>query len=116
VLPAVSIDHLGLSRSGLNSLTRLVEQGVRVKACGFGRVDFAVKPVLQDLYAVNPKALMFGTDLPSTRAPRPFHEDDIQLLIDALGQDAASNVLSRNAIEFYKLQKTADGSLRRITR
>lgn len=37
-LPAVSIDHLGLSEEGLPHLLKLVEKGVRVKATGFGRV------------------------------------------------------------------------------
>ncbi len=114
-LPAASIDHLGLSRSGLHTLQRLVERGVRVKASGFGRVDFAVTPAIRDLYAANPKALMFGTDLPATRSPRRFHVDDIRLIIDALGNQAAQEVLSHNAIEFYNLHKAADGRLRRTT-
>ena len=41
-LPAVSIDHLGLSREGPPHVLRLAERGVRVKATGFGRVDFDV--------------------------------------------------------------------------
>ncbi|MET0105482.1 MAG: amidohydrolase family protein [Sedimenticola sp.] len=100
-LPRVSIDHLGLSKDGLATLLRLVEQGVHVKATGFGRVDFDVKAVLRDLYAANPNALMFGTDLPSTRAPRPYRDDDLSLVVDALGEDQADRVLYRNALEFY---------------
>ena len=75
-LPAVSIDHLGLSKAGFPTLLKLAEKGVRVKATGFGRVDFDVRPALTELYAANPRALMFGTDLPSTRAPRPYLDDD----------------------------------------
>ncbi|MBF7142523.1 MULTISPECIES: amidohydrolase family protein [Pseudomonas] len=101
-LPAVSIDHLGLSGEGLPALQRLVEQGVRVKACGFGRVDFAVGPALQQLDAANPHALMFGSDLPSTRAPRPFQAADITLIKDALGEARAQAVLWRNAQAFYR--------------
>lgn len=104
-LPSVSIDHLGLSQSGLSVLIKLVEKGVRVKATGFGRVDFDVKRALQDLYSANPTSLMFGTDLPSTRAPIPYSDNDFLLVIDALGEDGASDVLSRNAIDFYRPSK-----------
>ena len=107
-LPSVSIDHLGLSKSGLRLLTKLVEKGVRVKATGFGRVDFEVKSALQNLYSANPKSLMFGTDLPSTRAPIPYSDNDFLLVIDALGLDGARDVLSRNAIDFYKPRKTVN--------
>lgn len=106
-LPAVSIDHLGLSKSGFSILLKLVERGVRVKASGFGRVDFDVKTALRDLYAANPAALMFGTDLPSTRAERPYLDDDCTLIIEALGEDQAARVLYNNAIEFYRLHKSS---------
>src|SRR5699024_1156912 len=71
-LPAVSIDHLGLSKRGLPNLLSLVNKGVKVKATGFGRVDFDVAEAIKQIYSINPDALMFGTDLPSTRAKRPF--------------------------------------------
>ena len=100
-LPAVSIDHLGLSKQGFGSLLRLVEKGVKVKATGFGRVDFDIKAALRDLYQANPTALIFGTDRPSTRAPRPYSDQDILIVIDALG-DAADQVLYENAIAFYR--------------
>ncbi|WP_022957532.1 amidohydrolase family protein [Spongiibacter tropicus] len=102
-LPAVSIDHLGLSKKGLPLLYRLVEKGVRVKATGFGRVDFAVSQVLRRLYDINPQALMFGTDLPSTRSPRPFNPVDIEIIGNTLGDDGARRVLWENAAEFYRL-------------
>jgi predicted TIM-barrel fold metal-dependent hydrolase len=104
-LPAVSIDHLGLSKAGFPTLLKLAEKGVRVKATGFGRVDFDVRPVLTDLYAANPRALMFGTDLPSTRAPRPYQDDDYTLVLETLGEERAANVLYKNAIEFYRPRK-----------
>jgi predicted TIM-barrel fold metal-dependent hydrolase len=102
-LPAVSIDHLGLSRAGLPQLLRLVERGVRVKATGFGRVDFDVADALRRIHAVDPSALMFGTDLPSTRAAVPFRPADIDLVVDALGEDAAGRVLWQNARDFYTM-------------
>jgi len=101
-LPAVSIDHLGLAKEGFSTLLRLAEHGVRVKATGFGRVDFDVQTALKELYAANPDALMFGTDLPSTRAPRPYTDEDCTLVIDNLGEDAARKVLCENAVAFYR--------------
>ncbi|EXJ15342.1 amidohydrolase family protein [Imhoffiella purpurea] len=102
-LPAVSIDHLGLSRRGLPRLLRLVEHGARVKASGFGRVDFDVGEALQAIHRADPGALMFGTDLPSTRAPRPFSDVDVGLVIDALGEEGAELALWENARAFYRL-------------
>ena len=104
-LPAVSIDHLGLSQAGFPTLLRLAEQGVRVKVTGFGRVDFDVRGALKDLFAANPEVLMFGTDVPSTRAPRPYADDDFQLVLDTLGAEAARRVFSENALEFYRVEE-----------
>ncbi|MFP3515403.1 amidohydrolase family protein [Pseudomonas sp. SIMBA_077] len=103
-LPALSIDHLGLSHEGLPSLLHLAERGVRIKACGFGRVDFDVAPVLKKIHAANPDALMFGTDLPSTRAPRTFENNDIDILVNALGESGAHKALWQNARDFYRLR------------
>jgi predicted TIM-barrel fold metal-dependent hydrolase len=103
-LPAVSIDHLGLSAEGLPTLLALAEKGVGVKASGFGRVDFDVRTALKNLYAANPDALMFGTDLPSTRAARPYSDRDFQLVIDTLGEEAARRVFHTNAINFYRIR------------
>lgn len=105
-LPAVSIDHLGLSKSGFEVLTHLAEKGVRIKATGFSRVDFDVKAGLKDLYSANPSSLMFGSDLPSTRAPSPYSDNDFILAAETLGEEAAINIFSKNAIEFYKPKHT----------
>ncbi|HWO43555.1 MAG TPA: amidohydrolase family protein [Candidatus Eisenbacteria bacterium] len=104
-LPAVSIDHLGLSKAGFPTLLKLAERGVRVKATGFGRVDFDVRPAIAELYAANPRALMFGTDLPSTRAPRPYRDDDFDLVLETLGEEKAADVFYKNAIAFYRPKK-----------
>lgn len=101
-LPSVSIDHQGLSSEGFATLLKLVENGVHVKATGFGRVDFEVKAALKELFSANPDALMFGTDLPSTRAPRPYEDNDFDLVIEALGAKNASKVLFENAARFYR--------------
>lgn len=108
-LPAVSIDHLGLSKAGLPTLLMLAEQGVGIKATGFGRVDFDngadinLLTALRDLHLANPAALMFGSDLPSTRAPRPFLQSDITRLIDSVGEAQADAVLHGNAARFYRM-------------
>jgi len=102
-LPAVSIDHLGLSAEGLPALLKLAEGGGRIKACGFGRVDFDVSQALQEIHSANPQALMFGSDLPSTRAARPYSDSDFRLVIDALGEEAASQVFYKNAADFYRI-------------
>ena len=100
-LPSVSIDHLGLSKAGLGILLKLAEKGVHVKATGFGRVDFDVRTVLHEIYTANPDSLMFGSDLPSTRAPRPYTDDDYSLVIEAIGDEGARKVLCTNAIALY---------------
>jgi predicted TIM-barrel fold metal-dependent hydrolase len=104
-LPAVSIDHLGLSKAGFATLLKLAEKGVRVKATGFGRVDLEVDRALRELYAANPRSLMFGTDLPSTRAPRPYRDDDYTLVLETLGEEKAADVFYRNALAFYRPKK-----------
>lgn len=103
-LPAVCIDHLGLSKVGFNTLLKLAEHNVRVKASGFGRVDFDVVTALKELYSINPKCLMFGTDLPSTRALRPYRNSDYSLVTNTFSQEDAENILYKNAIEFYKIK------------
>ncbi|MFG6115932.1 amidohydrolase family protein [Halobacillus sp. MO56] len=100
-LPAVSIDHLGLTESGFDTLLNLVSHGVKVKATGFGRVNIDVAQALQAIVHVNPDALMFGTDLPSTRAPRPFCDTDIELIQETLGEELAEKVLYSNAADWY---------------
>lgn len=56
-LPAISIDHLGLSEEGLPHLLRLVDKGIHVKATGFGRVELNIENALKSIYKVNPDAL-----------------------------------------------------------
>ncbi|MDO5511166.1 amidohydrolase [Corynebacterium sp.] len=100
-LPAVSIDHLGMSREGLPHLLRLVEAGVKVKATGFGRLDFDALEAVTAIMDLDPTALMAGTDLPSTRAPRAFEEADLQLLRDNLSPEHLDAVFHSNAEAFY---------------
>lgn len=103
-LPRYSIDHLGLSQAGFATLCRLAERGAGIKATGFSRGDLDVAAALRTLHAANPECLLFGTDLPSTRAPRPFGPGDIALLREALGEAAAQRVLGANGRRFYRLE------------
>ena len=105
-LPAVSIDHLGLSKAGFSTLLKLVEKGIYIKASGFGRVDFDVRAAIVELYSANPKSLMFGTDLPSTRADKPFNDNDYFLIEEILEPDQACNIFFRNAIDLYRPKET----------
>jgi predicted TIM-barrel fold metal-dependent hydrolase len=101
-LPSISIDHLGMSRDGLPYLLNLVDRGARVKASGFGRGDLDVPTTLHRIHAVNPHALMFGSDLPSTRAERPFEAADLDLIAECVGDDV-DLVFGENARMFYRL-------------
>ena len=100
-LPKASIDHLGLSEAGLPHLLRLVERGVKVKATGFGRLDFDPLDALRRIQTENPNALMFGTDLPSTRAKRPFRTEDIDLILRNFSTEDSARILRKNAAAFY---------------
>jgi hypothetical protein len=73
-----------------------------VKATGFGRLDFDPGPALHELARVNPDALLFGTDLPSTRAPRPFRAEDLSLVNEVLGPDLAARAVYLNAVALYR--------------
>lgn len=104
-LPKIVIDHLGMSEKGLPVLLDLVDAGAYVKATGFGRVDMNVPIVLEKIAASNPNALIFGTDLPSTRAKRPFSRTDIELIKQVLGPVLARKALWSNARSLYQLSK-----------
>jgi len=84
-LPRLSVDHLGLDAEALPVLQRL---GCMVKATGFGRVDLDVEATLR---ALDPDKLLFGTDLPGTRARRPFAPRDLELVASIAPQALADN-------------------------
>ncbi|MGO1942981.1 MAG: amidohydrolase family protein [Ancrocorticia sp.] len=100
-LPAISIDHLGMHQDGLPQLLRLVEGGAKVKATGFGRVELDPLAVIRAIMKVNPSALMVGTDLPSTRARRPFANEDFSIIAQNLDPEQIEAVFWNNAAEFY---------------
>jgi predicted TIM-barrel fold metal-dependent hydrolase len=98
VAPRLVIDHLGMTQAGLPALLDLVKGGAYVKASGFGRIDVDPYSAVRAIAAINPAAPMFGSDLPGTRAPRPFAEADIELVADAAGERA----LYDNALAHYR--------------
>lgn len=111
-LPVASIDHLGMYPDGLPALLELAGRGVRIKATGFGRLktvaipDFDISKTIREIVHANPAALLFGTDLPGTRAPRPFQLEDLALLRDALADFddvQLERVLYQNAVDFYRI-------------
>jgi predicted TIM-barrel fold metal-dependent hydrolase len=103
-LPAVSIDHLGMHADGLPTLLRLVERGVKVKATGFGRVELDPAEVVRRIVDTDPTALMVGTDLPSTRAKRPFADSDFTLIREVLTPAEADAVFWDNAARFCGIE------------
>ncbi len=107
-LPKVVVDHLGLSDRALPALLTLAEGGGHVKASGFGRVSGNVSAMLAAIADADPAALIFGSDLPSTRAPRPFLPSDIDLVRDALGPANARRALHDNALALYRPRKPID--------
>ena len=102
-LSRVVVDHLGLSQAGLPALLRAVERGWRVKATGFSRGDLDVPAALRAIHDADPGALLFGTDLPSTRAPRPFADEDLALVREIGGPRA----VRENAVALYRPARAA---------
>jgi predicted TIM-barrel fold metal-dependent hydrolase len=101
-LPQIVIDHMGMTEQGLPVILDLVDSGAKIKVTGFGRVNMNVPKALELIAARNPNALMFGTDLPSTRAKRPFESADIQLVKDVLGPIVSEKALWSNAVGLYR--------------
>lgn len=100
VLPKVSIDHRGMHADGLPNLLHLVEQGVKVKTTGFGRASLDPAETIKAIVAVDSTALMVGTDLPATRARRPFEDADFNLIRDALGEAQVTDVFWKTRWSF----------------
>ena len=103
-LPKLSIDHLGMNGEGLPVLLDLVAAGWKVKATGFGRVKMDVPKVLEAVAKKSPDALVFGTDIPSTRAARPFEPADNDLIERVLGRELAQKAFWDNPLALYRIK------------
>jgi predicted TIM-barrel fold metal-dependent hydrolase len=108
-LPQLCIDHLGMTEAGVPVLLDLVAAGCKVKATGFGRVMLDVPKTLEQVAQKNPNALVFGTDIPSTRAKRPFMPADIDLVEHVLGLDLAKKAFWDNPLALYRVKQIAAG-------
>ena len=100
-LPQVSIDHLGLTERHEKDLLELVAAGAKVKATRFSILTFDIAARMRRIIDINPDALMFGTDLPGTRAPRPFAVNDIRLLQQEFNESLRHKILYTNAYQLY---------------
>ncbi len=103
-LPQIAIDHLGMTEEGVPVLLDLVAAGCKVKATGFGRTKADVPKTLEKIAQKNPNALVFGTDIPSTRAPRPFMPSDIDLVEKVLGPELAKRTFWDNPVALYRVK------------
>src|SRR5882757_8889328 len=102
-LPQLCIDHLGMTEAGVPVLLDMVAAGCKVKATGFGRVKLDVPATLEAIAKKSPDALVFGTDIPSTRAARPFQPSDIDLVEKVLGPELAQKTFWDNPIALYRV-------------
>jgi predicted TIM-barrel fold metal-dependent hydrolase len=73
-----------------------------VKATGFGRIDMDPAPAIKAIAAANPESLMFGSDLPSQRARRPFEPADMDLIRANIDPALERRVFYDNAVRFYR--------------
>jgi predicted TIM-barrel fold metal-dependent hydrolase len=105
-LPSFSIDHMGICVEGLRELYNLVEQGARVKVSGFRQLEFnqdTLAQSLQEIYAINPNSLIFGSNLPESRDMRGAHESDIAFIQNLFSIDDAERIFYKNALQFYQI-------------
>ena len=103
-LPQLSVDHLGMTEAGVPVLLDLVAAACKVKATGFGRVKLDVAATLEAVAKQDPGALVFGTDIPSTRAERAFDASDIALVENVLGPELAGKAFWDNPVALYRMK------------
>lgn len=103
-LPQVCVDHLAMSDDTSGALLRLVESGMAVKATGFGRIHVSdPDELMRTIVGINPAALIFGSDLPSTRAKTPFRDTDLDRIATAVGAEHIAAVLAHNGRTLYRV-------------
>lgn len=103
-LPKASIDHLGMGKSSSEKLAKFLAEGVAVKVTGFGRIDYSrteIAKLLPKLFAENPDALLFGSDLPGTRARERFSLKDLELIQNLFSEEHARKILLTNGQNWY---------------
>ena len=102
-LPKVTIDHLGLFHdNNTDLLLKLAEEGVYIKATRFSKLNYKLIPsLMRKIYNVNPNSLIFGTDLPGTRAPRQFNHSDLILFTNNFNEKELNNIMFSNGENLY---------------
>ncbi|HWL24627.1 MAG TPA: 2-pyrone-4,6-dicarboxylate hydrolase [Ureibacillus sp.] len=103
-LPKVSIDHLGMHKCSIDTLKKIVNANIPIRLTGFGRVGYErdeIRQLITTLYSENPNSLIFGSDLPSTRAKYRFSYDDIQLVKETVGSEAQDRIFFLNGESWY---------------
>ena len=60
---------------------------------------------MKRIYKINSKALLFGTDLPSTRARVPFSKKDVQLIAENFSPAEQDNIFINYALDWYGKRK-----------
>lgn len=104
-LPKVTIDHLGLFDNNTDLLLKLAEKGVYIKATRFSKLNYKLIPsLMREIYNINPNSLIFGTDLPGTRAPRQFNNSDLILFANNFNEKELHNIMYSNAKNLYLLK------------
>ena len=63
-----------------------------------------VPRTLEAIARQSPDALVFGTDIPSTRAERPFNAADIDLVETVLGPDVARKAFWDNPMALNRVK------------
>ncbi|MCM3454566.1 2-pyrone-4,6-dicarboxylate hydrolase [Heyndrickxia oleronia] len=103
-LPKLSIDHLGMHKCSSDKLKKIVNKDIPIRLTGFGRVEYErdeIRELITMLYRENPNCLMFGSDLPSTRAKYRFSYNDIQLIKETVGKEAQDKIFFLNGKNWY---------------
>ena len=106
---ALTIVFMGTPDFSVPTLLELVAAGCKVKASGFGRVKMDVPKALEAVAKQSPNALVFGSDIPSTRAQRAFEPSDIDLVEKVLGGELAKKVYWDNPLALYRVKTTVAG-------
>lgn len=68
----------------------MVNANIPIRLTGFGRVGYErdeIRELIRILYAENSRCLMFGSDLPSTRAKYRFSSNDIDLIKETVSRE-----------------------------
>ncbi|PMC33940.1 2-pyrone-4,6-dicarboxylate hydrolase [Bacillus sp. UMB0899] len=103
-LPKVSIDHLGMHKCSIDRLKKIVNASIPIRLTGFGRVGYErdeISELITRLYSENPSSLMFGSDLPSTRANYRFSYNDMKLIQETVGREAQDRIFFQNGERWY---------------